>query len=62
LLQLDANSLLAPLYSATRKSAFAMLKQDMYTYYASDAHKADDYTRFSRATAWIKNNYRDSIA
>lgn len=61
LLQLDANSLLLPLWSATRNSAIAMLKRGMYACYASDAHNADDYMCLSRATELIEKNYRGCI-
>jgi len=61
LLQLDANSLLMPLWSATRNSAIAMLKRGMYACYASDAHNADDYMRLSRASEIIEKNYGGCI-
>lgn len=61
LLQLDANSLLLPLWSATRNSAIAMLKRGMYACYASDAHNADDYMCLSRATELIEKNYGGCI-
>ena len=61
LLQLDANSLLMPLWSATRNRAVEMLKRGMYTCYASDAHNADDYMHLSRASELIEKNYGGCI-
>lgn len=56
-LQLDAKFLLLPPWNQTRNSAVAMLKNDMYSYYASDAHCAEDYRRFSKAAAIIRKNF-----
>ncbi|HWS28798.1 MAG TPA: CpsB/CapC family capsule biosynthesis tyrosine phosphatase [Clostridia bacterium] len=61
-LQLDANVLLLPAFDRSRRSAVAMLKQGMYESFASDAHCARDYERFSKAVAWIKERYLGSVA
>ncbi len=56
-LQLDANVLLLPILSPTRRCAYEMLKRGMYQYAASDAHCVRDYERFARSIELIKRKY-----
>jgi len=61
-LQLDANVLLLPVFYSSRRSAVALLKQEMYQSVASDAHCARDYERFSKSVAWIKERFSGAVA
>ena len=60
-MQVDARGLMAPLWSAERRTARKLLKEGMVSYIASDAHRPEDYDDFEKAYRvfrgeWPKDN------
>ena len=48
-MQVDACGLMAPIWSAERRTARKLLKEGMVSYIASDAHRPEDYDVFEKA-------------
>ncbi len=53
-LQLSANFIEGGAFDARRRTASALLREDLVDYVASDAHRVSDYATFARALAFCR--------